>query len=261
MQEKEFLTFLSKRKRIVVNTYSILYVLSVGKSVEVHLADGHIHETRMRLAEMELALPKGFIRIHRGCLVSVKAIHNITDRINLSNGESLFYALRKRCRIIEQFNALRKEIINGFRANGTPQTNEEYHHHYLGFDTLPVAFADIELVFDKKKEAIDWIFRYANPALALLEKLPLEQLIDHSFGSLFSNMDAKWLHVYERATLYGEKIDITDYSPEIDTTLKIICFPTFPGHCGCILMNLSDVRILSGTLEESCAHAPTDNKE
>ena len=63
--------------------------------------------------------------------------------------------------------------------------------------------------------------------------------------ALFSNMDAKWLHVYERATLYGETLEIMDYSPEIDTNLKIICFPTFPGHCGCILFNADKIKSIS----------------
>ena len=77
------------------------------------------------------------------------------------------------------------------------------------------------------------------------KKLPLDKMIGNSFSSLFSNMDAKWLHVYERATLYGETLEIMDYSPEIDTNLKIICFPTFPGHCGCILFNADKMKSIS----------------
>ena len=96
------------------------------------------------------------------------------------------------------------------------------------------------MVFDEERRAVDWIFRYANPALAKLEKLPLESLIDHSFGSLFANMDAKWLRSYERAVLYGEMLEIFDYSPEVDTYLKVTCFPTFAGHCGCILFNVQE---------------------
>lgn len=57
-------------------------------------------------------------------------------------------------------------------------------------------------------------------------------------------MDSKWLQGYERATLYGETLEIIDYSPEIDTNLKIICFPTFPGHCGCILFNADKMRYI-----------------
>ena len=126
-----------------------------------------------------------------------------------------------------------------------PLTPEEYSKYYKICDSLPFAFTDIEMVFNEEKKAVDWIFQYGNEALATLEKLPLDKMIGNSFSSLFSNMDAKWLHVYERATLYGETLEIMDYSPEIDTNLKIICFPTFPGHCGCILFNADEMESIS----------------
>ena len=72
--------------------------------------------------------------------------------------------------------------------------------------TFFVAFTDIEMIFDEKKHAVDWIFCYGNEALARIEKMPLDELISSSFGSLFSNMDLKWLNGYERATLYGEAL-------------------------------------------------------
>ena len=93
-------------------------------------------------------------------------------------------------------------------------------------------------------------------ALATLEKTPLEQLIDHSFGSIFPNMDAKWLRVYERTALYGETLEITDYSPEIDTELKIICFPTFPGHCGCMLFDRRTIQTVQGSTSENGLTTP-----
>ena len=86
------------------------------------------------------------------------------------------------------------------------------------------------MVFNEDRHAVDWIFRYGNPALARLEKIPLKSLIGSSFGSLFSNMDSKWLRCYEQAALYGKALEIVSYSPEIDTNLKIICYPTFKGH-------------------------------
>ena len=126
-----------------------------------------------------------------------------------------------------------------------PFTPEEYRSYYKICDTFPFAFTDIEMVFNEEKKAVDWIFRYGNEALAALEKLPLDKMIGSSFSSLFSNMDSKWLQSYERATLYGETLEIMDYSPEIDTNLKIICFPTFPGHCGCILFNADKMKTIS----------------
>ena len=174
--------------------------------------------------------------------MSVMAIHDITDKIDLSNGETLEYTKRKKNEIIDQLRAKRQSIIRVFGREGVPSTEEEYRAHYSSFDHLPFAFADIEMVFNEKSRAVDWIFRYGNPALAKLEKIPLEQLIGSSFGSLFSNMDPKWLRSYERATLFRETLEIIDYSPEIDTYLKVICFPTFKGHCGCILFNISEIK-------------------
>ena len=55
-------------------------------------------------------------------------------------------------------------------------------------------------------------------------------------------MDEKWLKSYERAALYGQTLEIVDHSPEIDTDLDIICFPTIKGHCGCILLNVDEMR-------------------
>ena len=96
---------------------------------------------------------------------------------------------------------------------------------------------------------MDWIFRYGNEALAEIEKTPLQQLINHSFGSIFPNMDAKWLRVYERTALFGETLEIVYYSPEIDTKLKIISFPTFKGHCGCMLFKQTDIQTVGERAE------------
>ena len=187
------------------------------------------------------------IRVDRCCLVSAKAIHDVTKTINLINGESLDYARRRKREIVEQLRIERQKIGQTLERNDAPASREAYHRHYASFDHVPFAFADIEMVFSEAHSAVDWIFRYGNEALAELEKLPLEQLIDHSFGSIFPNMDAKWLRVYERTALYDETLEITDYSPEIDTKLKIVCFPTFPGHCGCMLFDCRRIQTVQGS--------------
>ena len=241
MQEAKHITIISNGRKIVISISTILYILMVNKTAEIHVSGDKIYETRMTLSQLEEKLGDGFIKVNRGCILSAMAIHDITDNINLNNGESLIYTIRKKNQIIEQFRSKQKSIISSFRRDGIPITEEEYRKHYSSFDNMPFAFTDIEMIFNDESRAVDWIFRYGNPALAKLEKLPLERLIGSSFGSLFSNMDSKWLHSYERATLYGEMLEIIDYSPEIDTYLKVICFPTFKGHCGCILFDISEI--------------------
>ncbi len=241
MQGEKYLTIISKKRKILIDISTILYCIMLGNNAEIHVSSGEVYKTRTTFAKLEQKLGDNFIKVNRGCIVSVMAIHNITDNINLSNGESLVYTVRKKNDIIEEFLSKQKSIISSFADDDVPKTQEQYRAHYSAFDAMPFAFTDIEMIFNEENHAVDWIFRYGNPALAKLEKLPLERLIGSSFGSLFANMDSKWLRSYERATLYGETLEIIDYSPEIDTYLKVICFPTFRGHCGCILFNISEI--------------------
>ena len=221
---------------------TILYVTMNRNVANIHTLGNQIYNVRMTLEQIRERAEDDFIMVHRSVLVSVMAIHEISDRIYLSNGEALDYVVRKKKAIREEFLEKQKKIIGSFVREDIPKTEEEYRKYYSGFEHMPFAFADIEMIFDEKKHAVDWIFKYGNSALAELEKLPLERLIGNSFGTLFSNMDSKWLRSYERATLYGEKLEIIDYSPEIDTYLKVICFPTFRGHCGCILFNIEEIQ-------------------
>lgn len=240
MAKERYITVISDRREVILGVGTILYVETEGRLSRIHLSGGRILDTRTSLSELEERLGEGFLRAHRGCLVSVRAIHDITDTINLSNGDRLEYTQRRRGEILRQFRTKQQSIIREFRDH--PDTPGDYREHYRSFETLPFAFTDIEMVFNEERRAVDWIFRYGNPALAELEKLPLERLIGSSFAGLFPNMDSKWLRSYERATLYGETLELMDYSPEIDTDLKVICFPTFPGHCGCILFDISRIR-------------------
>lgn len=110
----------------------ILHVLVNGRNTEIHVLGDKVYETRVSILELAGQLAEGFIRIHRGCLVAVRVIHDITDRVYLNNGETL---------------------------------------------------------------------------------------------------------------------ELTDYSPEIDTYLKVICFPTFPGHCGCILFDIHEIEYIKSSDE------------
>ena len=235
MNDKKMLLFPDGSR---LDPATVLYISMKRNYAEFHLAGGRLQEIRVTMAQLEEQLGQDFVKIHRSTLVSVRAIHDITDTVNLSNGETLGYVANKKAWLQSVLQERKKALLRVL-----PETDQtDYREHYRLFDSLPIAFTDIEMVFDEQSCAVDWIFRYGNPALSQLEKLPLETMIGASFGSLFPNMDAKWLRSYERSALYGETLEILDYSPEIDTYLKIISFPTFPGHCGCILFDVSAIR-------------------
>ena len=235
---------ISKRRHISLPAEDILYIQLSGRRAVIHASGGRTYETYTTINELEQMLCSGFIRTDRATLVSTKGIHTIGEKIELINGETLDYTQRRKRELKEQLRAGRQRIAQSLSNNDAPATREDYQRHYASYDSASFAFTDIEMVFNEKRTAVDWIFRYANEALARLEKKPLEQLIDRSFGSIFPNMDDKWLRVYERTALFGETLEIIDHSPEIDTDLKIICFPTFKGHCGCILFKQAEIQMV-----------------
>lgn len=106
------------------------------------------------------------------------------------------------------------------------------------FGSMPIAFTVIELVTNSEGKPVDFIFRYANLALAQLEEISLENLLGkHFFGDVFSSRnDRKWLEYYYAAAFQHQTLEMQEYSPEVGKYLKIICYPWFElGYCACIL--------------------------
>lgn len=240
----EMLSIIANRKHVDIKISSILYICMNKRNAVIHAASGKAYESRIQLELLEEKLGSGFIRVYRSCIVSALAIHRVGKTIELVNGEQLYYPIRKKRELIMELWEKRREIAGTFTEDGMPSTPEEYRSYYSSFENMPFAFTDIEIVFDSRRNAVDWIFRYGNKALAELEKTPLDKLIGNRFGNIFSNMDSKWLKCYERAALYGEQLELMDYSPEIDTYINVICFPTFRGHCGCLLFNISEIEFM-----------------
>ena len=162
MPEERYITIVSERKTIALRVSTILYVLMNGKYANIHVLGDQVYRTTMTLGEIEEKIGDGFLRVHRGCLVAVMAFHNVTDTINLSNGESLGYTARKKGEIMKTLRNAQQDVIWGFQNHGVPMTDDEYHDYYRSFDQLPFAFTDIEMVFDEEKRADDWIFRYLD---------------------------------------------------------------------------------------------------
>ena len=81
------------------------------------------------------------------------------------------------------------------------------------FDYSPVGYCVLELVLDDKGQPVDWIYRYCNQAFADIKDHSLEEILDHSFQSLFPESDNKWLHAcYEAA--YENRSSETDMRKE-----------------------------------------------
>lgn len=121
-----YLRFFSNKKETVVSISTVLYVIMSGSNAEIHTSGGTVYRTRKKFSEIEESLGENFIKIHRGCVVSAMAIHEITDKIYLNNGASLVFAQRKKKEIIKKLHEIQKSVIDSFHRDGIPATAEEY---------------------------------------------------------------------------------------------------------------------------------------
>ncbi len=107
-------------------------------------------------------------------------------------------------------------------------------------DDMPVAYCVIELTFDEDGHGVDFIFRYCNKYMEVVEGIPVEDMLNRSFYEVFKNGDRKWLVSYADVALNGSKRTLSDYSPEIDKNLTIYCYQPEPGFCACVLVSEQD---------------------
>lgn len=244
LRDREKMMIVADGKRSALDPDGILYVTMFGNYAEIHARDGEVFRVRMTLGELESELGDRFIKIHRGCIVSAEDIYNVADRVYLGNGEALDYTKRKKKEITDGLKERQKQLIDSLTDDGGKMIAAGYREFYNSFEKLPFAFADLEIVFDDERRAVDWIFQYGNQAFARLEKKTLDEVIGIRFNLLFDNSDMKWLRCCERAALHGETLEMMDYSVEIGAHIKVICFQTFRGHCGCFLFNLDEISFI-----------------
>ena len=142
-----------------------------------------------------------------------------------------------RRRYLSEHKRLRKEL-----GLDVPSPKEEFDPP-LGFyekcsimDEMPLAYCVIELVFDEDGHGVDFIFRYCNKEMAVVEGVTVEEMLNRSFYEVFSNGDGKWLVSYADVALNGTKHTLKDFSPEIGKDLTIYCYQPEPGFCACVLL-------------------------
>ena len=103
-------------------------------------------------------------------------------------------------------------------------------------DDMPVAYCVIELVFDADGHGVDFVFRYFNKHMEVVDGIPVEEMLNRSFYEVFKNGDRKWLISYADVALNGVQRTLHDYSPEIDKNLTIYCYQPQPWYCACVLV-------------------------
>ena len=131
MHKEKSITIVSKRRKITLPVRKILYIHMRRKHADVYMDDGKSIETRTTYKEFYDMLGDDFIEVKRGNLVSVIAIHDITDTVNLNNGDTLEYTSSRKKEIEDSLYKKKKSIIRSFSTEGIPGTIEEYSEYYI----------------------------------------------------------------------------------------------------------------------------------
>ncbi len=179
---------------------------------------------------------KKFVNITKGILLRKSQIVNISDDGLYTMTDGSVFQGRKRN--ISQHKQLRQAL-------GLSKEQDAKAEKMIPFELLekcsilndmPLAFCVIELVFDANGRGVDFVFRYCNEEMAVVEGIPVSEMLNNSFYEVFKNGDKKWLVTYADVALNGTKVILHDYSPEIGKDLSIYCFQPHPGYCACILI-------------------------
>lgn len=220
-----------------IDIANILYLTRQNPHTKITFFDGKEILTAIPVKEIAIYLPdEEFVNITKGVLLRKSQIVNISgDGLYTMTDGSVFQG---RKRNISQHKQLRQAL-------GLSKEQDAKAEKMISFELLekcsilndmPLAFCVIELVFDANGRGVDFVFRYCNEEMAVVEGIPVSEMLNNSFYEVFKNGDKKWLVTYADVALNGTKVILHDYSPEIGKDLSIYCFQPHPGYCACILI-------------------------
>ena len=224
-----------ERKNIDIS--NILYLTRQNPLTKITFFDGKEILTAIPVKEIAIYLPdEEFVNITKGVLLRKSQIVNISgDGLYTMTDGSVFQG---RKRNISQHKQLRQAL--GLSKEQNEKAEKMIPLELLEkcsiLNDMPLAFCVIELVFDTNGRGVDFVFRYCNEEMAVVEGIPVSEMLNNSFYEVFKNGDKKWLVTYADVALNGTKVILHDYSPEIGKDLSIYCFQPHPGYCACILI-------------------------
>ena len=220
-----------------IDIANILYLTRQNPHTKITFFDGKEILTAIPVKEIAIYLPdEEFVNITKGILLRKSQIVNISDDGLYTMTDGSVFQGRKRN--ISQHKQLRQALglSKEQDAKAEKMVPLELLEKCSILNDMPLAFCVIELVFDANGRGVDFVFRYCNEEMAVVEGIPVSEMLNNSFYEVFKNGDKKWLVIYADVALNGTKVILHDYSPEIGKDLSIYCFQPHPGYCACILI-------------------------
>lgn len=230
--QKYLLSFLKENIKLMEKLLSkynqsfdrVMYATRSGRKTVLHMKDGSLIETFLPIKRLTEESPEGmFLSVNKGVILSESSIASFEKNVYTMNDGARFKG------------RVRKKVNRSGEKNFSAVRRKEWNRYSI-MDNFPIAFCVIELVFDEHGHGIDFIFRYCNKQMEILEGRSISEMLNRSFYEVFENGDVKWLVTYADVALNGVQRTIDSYSPEIGSNLRIYCYQPQPNFCGCVLM-------------------------
>lgn len=223
-------------KKHNINAADIMYVYRNEKRTVIHCADGTENSSLLPVHKLYEFLPKNdFIDIAKGVLVRRdRIVHIADDGVYTMTDGKIFQGRRRNLSVHKRLRSEMRLDIPSAAEAFLPPTG--FFEKCGILDDMPLAYCVIELVFDENGHGVDFIFRYCNRQMEVVEGIPVSEMLNRSFYEVFKNGNKKWLVAYADVALNGTKRTFCDFSPEIGKTLTIYCYQPEPGFCSCVLI-------------------------
>lgn len=229
------------RHMMQIPASSIIYANVTDKLCKIHLDNGDTLSLFITISELLEKLGEvDFLRVSRSSLVAYTAVESVNqDEVILYGGIRIPYSRSRRREIMERArNCMERQVV--CRDVDRPIEELDFVHGFTFWDQVPIGFGVLEFVMDCRGRFSDFVFRYANRALAELEDVSRESLINHAYGQIFKEAKNKRLAIYSKVAFMGDTVELIDYSPELGKELLVLCYQPAYGYCACIVCDATD---------------------
>lgn len=227
--------FLSRNK---IKPTEILYIKHIDRKSQVCLKNGDVYDSYLPLKVLLDALPKGaFLNITKGVVISATEIKKIDGNIYTLSDDTVFTG---RVRGAGEHKANRKNLEKHKVADSRISA-ETVKQRFAVLDNSPLATCVIEAVFNTAGHSVDFIYRYANAALANLEKIRVDDMIDRSAYDVFKRINHKWIETYTAVAVDGASRIFEDTNIRSGRTVTAVCSQPLPNFC---MITLIDGKIV-----------------
>lgn len=229
------------RHMMQIPASSIIYASVTDKLCKIHLDNGDTLSLFITISELlEKLGEEDFLRVSRSSMVAYTAVESVNqEEIILYGGVRIPYSRSRRREIMDKArNCMERQVV--CRDKNRAVGELDFVHGFSFWEEVPIGFGVLEFVADCTGRFSDFIFRYANRALAELEGVTADALINRAYGQIFKEAHNKRLAIYSKVAFMGDTVELIDYSPELGKELLILCYQPAYGYCACIVCDATD---------------------